>query len=62
MRILIIKTSAMGDIIHALPVLDYLHQAVPDAAVDWIVEEPFKDILEGNPLLHRLHIIRTRKW
>jgi len=62
MRILIIKTSAMGDIIHALPVLDYLHQAIPDAAVDWIVEEPFKDVLAGNPLLHRLHIIRTRKW
>jgi heptosyltransferase-1 len=62
MRVLIIKTSAMGDIIHALPILDYLHKACPGIEVDWVVEEPFKDILTGNPLLHGLHIIRTRKW
>lgn len=62
MRILIIKTSSMGDVIHALPVLDYLHKACPGIEVDWVVEETFKGILEGNPHLHRLHIIRTRTW
>jgi heptosyltransferase I len=62
MRILIIKTSSLGDIIHALPVLDYLHKAAPQIEVDWVAEEPFKDILAGNPLLHRLHVINTRKW
>lgn len=62
MKVLIIKTSALGDIIHALPVLDYLHQVVPGIVIDWAVEEQFRDLLEGNPLLSGLHIVRTRNW
>jgi heptosyltransferase-1 len=62
MRILIIKTSALGDIIHALPVLDYLHQVVPGVSVDWAVEEQFQDLLSGNPLLSELRVLRTRRW
>ncbi len=62
MRVLIIKTSALGDIIHALPVLDYLHKASPGICIDWIVEEGFKDVLEGNPLLNKLHLLSTRRW
>lgn len=62
MRILIVKMSSMGDIIHALPVLDFLKQAVPSAEVDWVVEEPFKDVLAGNPLICRLHLVRTKVW
>lgn len=62
MRILIIKTSALGDIVHALPVLDYLHQVVPGVNVDWAVEEQFVDLLSGNPLLSELRVLRTRRW
>jgi heptosyltransferase I len=62
MRVLIIKTSALGDIIHALPVLDYLHQVVPGITVDWAVEEQFTDLLSGNPLLSELRVVRTRRW
>lgn len=62
MKVLIIKTSSLGDIIHALPVLDYLHKASPGIEIGWVVEERFKDILEGNPLLSRLHVLSTRRW
>ena len=62
MRVLVVKMSALGDIIHALPVLDYLHQVMPGIEVDWVVEEPFRDILEGNPLISRLHVVRTKVW
>jgi heptosyltransferase-1 len=62
MRVLVVKMSALGDIIHALPVLDFLHQVMPGIEVDWIVEEPFRDILEGNPLISRLHVVRTKVW
>lgn len=62
MRILIIKTSALGDIIHALPVLDYLHKASPGISIDWVVEEGFKEVLDGNPLLNKLHVLSTRRW
>jgi heptosyltransferase-1 len=62
MRVLIIKASALGDIIHALPVLDYLHQVRPGIQVDWVVEDPFRDVLEGNPLINRLYQVRTKAW
>ncbi|MEI7818486.1 MAG: glycosyltransferase family 9 protein, partial [Desulfuromonadales bacterium] len=62
MRVLIIKTSALGDVIHALPVLDYLHKASPGIVIDWVIEEGFKDVLEGNPLLNKLHVLSTRRW
>lgn len=62
MRVLIVKTSALGDIIHALPLLDYLHQVAPGIEVDWVVEEPFREILAGHPQLAMLHTIRTKAW
>ena len=62
MRVLIVKASSLGDIIHALPVLDYLHQVVPGIEIDWVVEESFREVLDGNPLLSQLHPIRTKVW
>ncbi|ACH37874.1 ADP-heptose--lipopolysaccharide heptosyltransferase [Citrifermentans bemidjiense Bem] len=62
MRVLIIKASALGDIISALPVLDYLRQASPGIEIDWVVEEPFRELLEGNPLIAQLHTVRTKAW
>lgn len=61
-RILIVEMSPLEDVINALPVLDYLHASVPGIEVDWVVEEENRDVLEGNPLVHRLHLIRTRAW
>src|SRR5512135_1580278 len=61
-RVLIVKMSALGDIIHALPVLDYLHTVSPGIEVDWVVEEPFREVLEGNPLISRIHSVRTKVW
>ena len=62
MRVLIVKASALGDIINALPVLDYLHKAMPGIEIDWVVEEPFREILDGNPLLSTIHVVRTKVW
>jgi len=62
MRVLIIKTSALGDIVHALPVLDFLHRAAPGIEVDWVVEERFADILSGNLLIRQLFTVDTKKW
>jgi heptosyltransferase I len=62
MRVLIVKMSALGDIIHALPVLSYLHQASPGIEVDWVVEEPFRELLEGNRQIDMLHTVRTKVW
>lgn len=62
MRILIIKTSSLGDVIHALPVIGYLRQVSPGSEIDWVVEEQFLPILEHNPLLSRIHVVRTKRW
>ncbi len=62
MRVLIVKMSALGDIIHALPILSYLRQASPGTEVDWVVEEPFRELLAGNPLIAQLHTVRSKVW
>jgi heptosyltransferase-1 len=62
MRVLIIKTSSLGDVIHALPVIDYLQQVSAGIEIDWVVEEAFLPILEHNPHLAQIHIVRTKKW
>ncbi len=62
MRVLIIKTSSLGDIIHALPVLDFLHKASPGIQIDWVVDANFKELLEGNPLLCKLLIFNAGTW
>ncbi|WCF12252.1 lipopolysaccharide heptosyltransferase I [Edwardsiella piscicida] len=45
MRILMVKTSSMGDVIHTLPALTDAQQAIPGLCVDWVVEEGFAQIL-----------------
>ena len=62
MRILIVKISAMGDVLHALPVLDYLKQASPGCEIDWVIEEAFADLLRDNPLISKLHTVHFKQW
>ncbi len=62
MRVLIVKVSALGDVIHTLPVLDYLQRIVPGIEIDWVVEERNAPLLADNPLISQLHLVRTRAW
>lgn len=50
-RILIIKPSSLGDVVHALPVLAVLRRAYPGAHIAWLVNKRFAPLLEGHPLL-----------
>ncbi|HEV2471478.1 MAG TPA: glycosyltransferase family 9 protein [Chthonomonadales bacterium] len=50
-RVLIVKLSAMGDVVHALPVSAALGEAFPHLRLSWVVEEPFAPLLAGNPYL-----------
>ncbi|RUM69415.1 MAG: lipopolysaccharide heptosyltransferase I [Sulfurovum sp.] len=49
MKIAIVKLSAMGDIIHAMVALQYIKKANPTLQIDWVVEQGFMQLLEGNP-------------
>lgn len=62
MKVLIVKASALGDVVHALPVLAYLKSAARDIQVDWMVEEAFAPLLAGHPLLNRVIPLRTKAW
>ena len=61
-RILIVKTTSMGDVIHALPVLSDLAQAFPGVRIDWMVEEPFADLVRLHPALNEIVPVNLRTW
>jgi len=61
-RILIVKLSALGDVAHALPVIDYLGRVAPGAWIDWAVDRRFAGMLEGNPGLHRVVSLDLKRW
>jgi heptosyltransferase-1 len=58
-RILIVRLSALGDIVHALPVLNRLRQSFPAAQIDWLVEENYAATLALATGLHRRIIVRA---
>ncbi len=60
MKILIVKLSSIGDIVHTLPALAAVRRALPDAEIDWAVERGAAEILRGNQLINRLVEIDTR--
>lgn len=62
MKILIIKPSALGDIVQALPVLTGLKRRWPTAQIDWIVNDTLKDILEGHPCLRQTILYPRKRW
>lgn len=62
MRVLLIKTSSMGDVIHALPALTDAGNAIPGIRFDWMVEESFAEIPAWHPLVDNVIPIELRKW
>jgi heptosyltransferase I len=61
MRILIVKLSAIGDIVHTLPAAAFLKRALPDAHIAWAVERRASAILKDSPVLDELLEIDTRR-
>jgi heptosyltransferase-1 len=61
-RILIVKTSSMGDVVHALPLAADLAAHVPDAQVDWLVEESFAAIPAMSRHVQQVRQVALRRW
>jgi lipopolysaccharide heptosyltransferase I len=59
-RILLVRMSAMGDIIHTLPAAASLRHAFPEAEIDWVVEEVWAPLLEDNPHISAVRTVRSR--
>ncbi|TNF99491.1 MAG: lipopolysaccharide heptosyltransferase I [Gammaproteobacteria bacterium] len=62
MRVLIIKTSSMGDIIHTFPALSDAVRANPSIRFDWVVEEAFEEIPKWHPAVDQVIPSAMRRW
>ncbi|URJ31290.1 lipopolysaccharide heptosyltransferase I [Blochmannia endosymbiont of Camponotus sp.] len=62
MKVLIIKVSSMGDIIHTLPAITDASVSVPKISFNWVVEETFSEILRWHPAIHQIIPINLRFW
>lgn len=60
MRILFVKLSSIGDIVHTLPALSAVKRALPEAEISWIAEKNSAEILRINPILSRLIEVDTK--
>ena len=60
MRILIVKLGSIGDIVHTLPALAAIRNALPHAEISWVVERRSAEILRDNPILDRLIEVDTK--
>jgi|SRR5688572_8182597 len=61
-KILIVKTSALGDIIHVLPSLEALRRLFPSAEIHWITERAAAGLLEAHPDVARVTVIPRQQW
>lgn len=62
MKICLVKTSSMGDVIHSLPALTDAQAHLPDFRVDWVVEENFAEIPRWHSAVNRMIPIALRRW
>ena len=62
MKVLIVKTSSMGDVIHTFPALEDAVRNRPDIDFDWCVEEPFAGIVALHPAIGVIHKVAVRRW
>ncbi|MBI5593807.1 MAG: lipopolysaccharide heptosyltransferase II [Deltaproteobacteria bacterium] len=62
MNILIIKLSAIGDVIHTLPALNAIRAAYPSADITWLIEEAAAPLIIGHPALDRVIVSGRKNW
>ncbi|MCF8066987.1 MAG: lipopolysaccharide heptosyltransferase I [Desulfobacterales bacterium] len=62
MNILIVKLSAIGDVLHTLPALNALKKQYPDAKITWIVEEAAASLIMGHEALDRVLVSKRKRW
>lgn len=62
MKVLVVKTSSLGDVIHALPALSDATKAIPGISFDWVVEDSFQDIPRLHPSVDRVIPVSIRRW
>ena len=62
MRILLVKLSSLGDVVHTLPVVQDILLAMPNAQIDWVIEKAFAPLLTQVLGIHRIIPCELRRW
>jgi len=61
-KILIVRTSSLGDLVHMLPAISDIARHVPGACIDWIVEESFAEVPSWHPAVNEVIPVAHRRW
>ena len=61
-RILLVKTTSLGDVIHCLPALTDIAALYPQATLEWVVEETYVDVVRLHPAVRRVIPVAVRRW
>ncbi len=61
-KILVVKPSSLGDVVHALPFLNALRSSLPGAEIHWVIARGLEGMLEGHPYVERLWVIDKEQW
>ena len=62
MKILLVRLSSMGDLVHTLPAVSDLARHCPDIELHWLCEAAFADIARLHPFVRRVETMQWRKW
>src|SRR4030043_210588 len=61
-KILVVKPSSLGDVVHSLPFLNALKERFPRAEIHWVIAKGFEDLLTGHPMVKRIWVINKDMW
>lgn len=62
MRVLVVKMSSLGDIVHTLPAINDLAERYPQIELDWLVDEGFAQIPTWHPVVNQVFALPLRRW
>ena len=61
-KILIVKPSSLGDVVHSLPFLNVLKERFPKAEVHWVIAKGLEELLTGHPMVNKIWVINKDMW
>jgi heptosyltransferase-1 len=61
-KILIVKPSSLGDVVHSLPFLNAIKERFPTAEIHWVIAKGLEDLLTGHPMVNKIWVIHKDTW
>ena len=62
LKVLLVKTSSLGDVVHNFPVASDIRSRFPDARIDWVVEEAYAPLVQLHPCVAGIIPVAIRRW